>query len=158
MAQFHHGTILTGHCIPAEFFYSCRVRVELAWGWGNPMMLAPFAGAALLISVATGPIVEPNGSIDRLSVGQKNAALQKFVKIATDCIARTVASDPRFREKADLGELIVDSMPTCVGPVRAMIDLYDRYFGDGTGEIFFMGPYLDTLPTAVTKWVRDGVD
>ena len=30
-----------------------------------------------------------------------------------------------------------------------MIDAYDRFFGDGTGEAFFMGPYLDALPDAV---------
>jgi hypothetical protein len=38
-----------------------------------------------------------------------------------------------------------------------MIDAYDRYFGDGTGQAFFMGPYLDVLPAAVTKWARDTV-
>jgi hypothetical protein len=35
-----------------------------------------------------------------------------------------------------------------------MIDAYDRYFGDGTGEAYFMGPYLDELPVAVGKWVQ----
>ena len=30
-----------------------------------------------------------------------------------------------------------------------MIDAYDRYYGEGTGEAFFMGPYLDVLPKAV---------
>ena len=29
------------------------------------------------------------------------------------------------------------------------------YFGEGTGEAFFMGPYLDVLPSAVTKWTAD---
>jgi len=46
---------------------------------------------------------------------------------------------------------IVASMPSCVAPVRAMIDAYDRYYGDGTGEAFFMGPYLDVLPKAVVE-------
>ncbi len=46
-------------------------------------------------------------------------------------------------------------MPSCVTPVRAMIDAYDRYFGDGTGEAFFMGPYLDVLPAVVNRWVPD---
>ena len=32
-----------------------------------------------------------------------------------------------------------------------MIDAYDRYFGEGTGEAFFMGPYLDVLPKIVIK-------
>jgi hypothetical protein len=40
-------------------------------------------------------------------------------------------------------------MPACLTPVRAMIDAYDRYYGDGAGEAFFMGPYLDVLPKAV---------
>ena len=48
-------------------------------------------------------------------------------------------------------------MPTCGALVRAMIDAHDRYFGNGTGEAFFMGPYLDVLPTAVSKWTHDAV-
>jgi hypothetical protein len=32
-----------------------------------------------------------------------------------------------------------------------MIDAYDRYFGEGSGEAFFMGPYLDILPRVVIK-------
>ena len=35
-----------------------------------------------------------------------------------------------------------------------MIDTYDRLFGSGSGEAFFMGPYLDILPAAVTKQIR----
>jgi hypothetical protein len=30
-----------------------------------------------------------------------------------------------------------------------MIDAYDLNYGDGAGEAFFMGPYLDVLPRAV---------
>jgi hypothetical protein len=122
------------------------------------MILAPLAVAALVVSVATGPTTESVGRMINLSAGQKNAAVQPLVRTATECIARTVTADPRFRtsERADsLGDLIVASMPSCVTPVRAMIDAYDRYFGDGTGETFFMGPYLDFLPTAVNKWVVD---
>jgi hypothetical protein len=118
------------------------------------MILAPLTAAALMVSVATAPNVAPKASSE-LSVGQKNAAAQKLVRTATDCIAQTVAADPRFRTQADLGDLIVDSMPACLGPVRAMIDVYDQYFGDGMGEAFFMGPYLDLLPKAIIKWVGD---
>jgi hypothetical protein len=118
------------------------------------MILAPLTGAALVLSVATGPNVAPTGST-QLSVQQKDVALQQFVRTATDCIARTVAADPRFRLQADIGDLIVDSMPACLEPVHAMIDNYDRYFGNGAGETFFMGPYLDLLPTVIIKWVRD---
>ena len=39
----------------------------------------------------------------------------------------------------------------------AMIDGYDRYFGEGAGEAFFMGPYLDVLPSAVSEWVSGTV-
>jgi hypothetical protein len=122
------------------------------------MILAPLMlGATLVISVATGPTTEPNGST-HLSMQQKNAAMQPLVRSATDCIARAVAADPRSRTQLDLGDLIVDSMPNCLGPVRAMIDAYDRYFGDGSGEAFFMGPYLDVLPTAVARWVTERKD
>jgi hypothetical protein len=119
------------------------------------MILAPLAAAALIVSVATGPTVDPS-VLPSLTTRQKNVAMQSLVRSATECIARTVTADPRFgRRDSDLGDLIVDSMPTCTTQVRAMIDAYDRYFGEGEGEAFFMGPYLDVLPTAVSKWVTD---
>jgi hypothetical protein len=121
------------------------------------MILAPLAAAALVVSIATGPTVEPRSSPD-LSTQQKSAAMQPLMRSATECIAQAVGTDPRFGERdADLGNLIVDSMPRCIAQVRAMIDAYDRYFGAGAGEAFFMGPYLDVLPTAVSKLVRDTV-
>jgi hypothetical protein len=84
--------------------------------------------------------------------------MQPLLRSATECIARTVSTDPRFGNRnGNLGDLIVQSMPSCTTEVRAMIEAYDRYFGDGEGEAFFMGPYLDVLPTAVSKWVRDAV-
>ena len=121
------------------------------------MILAPLTAAALVVSIATGPITEPTG-LPTMTVQQETAAMQPLLRSATECIARTVSADPRYRQQtADLGDLIVDSMPSCVAQVRAMIDAYDRYFGEGEGEAFFMGPYLDVLPTAVSKWSRDAV-
>jgi hypothetical protein len=120
------------------------------------MLLAPLAGAALILSVATGPTVEPQGPIGQMTAQQKNAAMQPLVRSATECIVRAVIDDPRFGKElpSDLGDLIAESMPTCVRPVRAMIDGYDRYFGEGTGEAFFMGPYLDVLPSLVSRWTE----
>jgi hypothetical protein len=121
------------------------------------MLLAPLAGAVLAMGIATGPAVEPQASDAHMTSQQKNAAVQPLVRSATDCIARAVMADPRFGKivLSALGDLIVDSIPTCVRPVRAMIDGYDRYFGDGAGQTFFMGPYLDVLPSMVTKWTAD---
>ncbi len=125
------------------------------------MILSKLAGAALIVSVATGPTIESDGANLRLSLQQKNAAVRALMRSATECIARTVAADPRFLKKApntELGDLIVASVPRCVRPVRAMIDAYDRHFGDGTGEAFFMGPYLDALPAAVSTLAVDRTD
>jgi hypothetical protein len=121
------------------------------------MILAPLAVAALVIGVATEPELQPRLA-PSLSTQQKTAAMQPLMRSATECIARAVSRDPRLGQRnADLGDLIVDSMPRCKAPVRAMIEAYDRYFGNGEGEAFFMGPYLDILPGAVTRWVRDAV-
>jgi hypothetical protein len=119
------------------------------------MLLAPLAGAALLMSVATGPAaLDPPGSATQMTAQQKNAVMQPLVRSATECIANAVTDDARFSSNlpSGLGDLIVASIPACMRPVRAMIDGYDRYFGEGTGEAFFMGPYLDVLPTVVSKW------
>jgi hypothetical protein len=123
------------------------------------MIIAKLVATTLVMSVAAGPVIEP--SAIRLSMQQKNAATKVYVQSATECIARAVAADARFRKdhpSSNLGELIVDSVPSCVGPVRAMISAYDRYFGEGFGEEFFMGPYLDVLPAAITKLTADKAD
>jgi hypothetical protein len=121
------------------------------------MLLAPIAGALLVLSIATGPAIESRGSMTQMTTKQKNAAMQPLVRSATECIARAVTGDPRFGSNeapSNVGDLITELIPACVQPVRAMIDGYDRYFGAGAGEAFFMGPYLDVLPTVVSKWTE----
>src|SRR5262245_23539102 len=111
------------------------------------MILSKLAAASLLLAAATGP--EVGTATPHLSLQQKNAAAQPFVRSATDCIVTKVTADVRFQPAdptAKLGDLIVDAMPHCFASVHAMIDVYDRYFGEGAGEEFFMGPYLDVLP------------
>ena len=70
-------------------------------------------------------------------------------------VVASVAADPRFAEgdAVLINELIVDSMPSCADAMRAMMDGYDRYFGIGTGETFFAGPYLDVI-----RRVREAVN
>jgi hypothetical protein len=119
------------------------------------MFPAPLAVVALVVAVATGPATELTAPTP-MSAQQKSAAMQPLVRSATECIANSVASDPRSASaRADLGDLIVDSMPGCVSAVRAMIDAYDRYYGTGSGEAFFTGPYLDILPRAVSEWIAN---
>ena len=116
------------------------------------MILAPLFGAAMVIAVATGPLDDPMG-LDHLSPRQKSVATETLVRSATDCIAHAVFANPRYSTTgtAALGDLIVASLPSCVRPVRAMIDGYDQYYGEGSGEAFFMGPYLDALPKLVIE-------
>jgi hypothetical protein len=129
------------------------------------MILKTLAGLSLVIAVSIESHVrDPLGSAEpvQMSMQQKNAAVRPLVRSATECVARTVSRDPRFSEQStngDINELIVESMPSCVDPMRAMIDAYDRFFGTGTGETFFAGPYLDVLPAAVHRLLerRDSI-
>jgi hypothetical protein len=115
------------------------------------MILAPLFATALVVAAATDPLSDPTVDTN-LSAQQKVAATEQLVRSATECIVRAVTADPRYaKPKAEVGDLIVESMPACIAPVRAMIDAYDRYYGEGTGEAFFMGPYLDVLPKAVSQ-------
>jgi hypothetical protein len=123
------------------------------------MILKSLVGLSLVIS-ATIDGRMPGGvgsdgaeATTQLSPQQKNAALRPLVRSATDCVARTVAADPRLPQADSVlvNELIVESMTSCADAMRALIDAYDRYFGAGTGETFFTGPYLDVLPRAVHR-------
>jgi hypothetical protein len=125
------------------------------------MLFGAVFGLSLMATVSLdGSAISPPGRMApaQMSLQQKNAALRPLVRSTTECIVRTVSTDPRLTESLKLGdirELIVDSMSSCVGPVRAMIDTYDQLFGNGAGEAFFMGPYLDVLPTAVLSKVKN---
>lgn len=123
------------------------------------MIAGAVFGLALVVSASVEPNVSvgPNVSDTQLSSRQKSAMMQPLLRTATDCIIRAVATDPRLKISVAAGnvnDLIVASMSVCVDPVHAMIDAHDRLFGEGSGEAFFMGPYLDVLPAAVTKQVN----
>jgi len=129
------------------------------------MLLKTLVGASLLIGASVDRQIHDGvpgteKSAVHMSDRQKNAAVRPLVRSATECVARTVSANPRFTAAGapgDVNDLIVDSMSSCVDAMRAMIDGYDRYFGEGAGETFFSGPYLDVLPAAVRKLLdRDG--
>jgi hypothetical protein len=128
------------------------------------MILAAFVAKSLLAASLIVPVAidrdvqwPPPARGAAMSVDQKDAAVRPLVSSATECIARTVSADPRFPvlKGAEFNNLIVESVPSCVDDLRSMIDAYDRLYGDGAGETFFIGPYLDGLPAAVTTRVKD---
>jgi hypothetical protein len=125
------------------------------------MILAPLFAIGLVVSVATGSIDSAtSASAMSFTAQQRSAATQPLVRSATACIVHAVEADPRYSKRPaaelgnELGDIIVASMPACVAPVRAMIDAYDEYYGEGSGQAFFMGPYLDVLPQAVLEASR----
>jgi hypothetical protein len=127
------------------------------------MITGAVFGLALVVSVSVDSGVQTFSGREemRLPLPQKNAAMRPLLRGATDCIVHAVTADPRFRVTAAasaINDLIVASMSNCVEPLRAMIDAHDRFFGEGSGEAFFMGPYLDVLPAAVTKQVKGGLE
>jgi hypothetical protein len=120
------------------------------------MLTAPLFSAALVLAVAT-DLQRDSAGRGNLTTQEKIAATEPLVRSATQCIVRTVIADPRYAGNTgrQLRDLIVDSMPSCLTAVRAMIDAYDRSYGEGTGEAFFTGPYLDALPEAVAAGAKN---
>jgi hypothetical protein len=126
------------------------------------MIAAALLGLSLVVSTTYEPTdLAPNAavkSVSAMSPQQKFAALRPLVRSATDCVVHAITTDPRFRRSAagaDMNELIVASMAPCADAMRSMIDAHDRLFGAGSGEAFFMGPYLEGLPLTVDKLVKD---
>jgi len=123
------------------------------------------AAALLTLSLAVNATYEPEDlapnsyarALNQMSPQQKFATLRPLVRSATDCVVRAVEADPRFSRStapADMNELIVSSMAPCADAMRSMIEAHDRLFGDGSGEAFFMGPYLEGLPLTINKMVK----
>lgn len=128
--------------------------------WGVEMILAAIVAASLIVPVSvdrSAPWPPPRERGPAMSLDQNESMVEPLVLSATECIARTVSADPRFQTAAagaEFNNLIVDSVPSCADNLRNMIETYDRLFGDGAGESFFMGSYLDGLPAAVNARVK----
>ena len=124
------------------------------------MIVKSLLGLSLVLNVsldAQAPMPPGPAASAQISVRQKESALLPLVLRATDCIVRKVSADRRYSSDirpSDINDLIVDSISACARPVRAMIDAHNRMYGDGTGEAFLLGPYLDVLPAAVVKQVK----
>jgi hypothetical protein len=117
------------------------------------LVAASFVVPAAIDAVPRSPL---SVGLPHMTSQQKLAVIRPLETTANECIARKVSANPRFQSLAqagDINELIVESVPTCVEAMRAMIDAHDRLFGEGAGESFFMGPYLDALPAAVEKLI-----
>ena len=124
------------------------------------MIAAALLGLSLVVNVTFEPTdLAPNAKVtSHMTSQQKLAALRPLIRSANDCVLRVITADPRFGPSvagADMNELIVASMAPCADAMQTMIDTHDRLFGAGSGEAFFMGPYLEGLPIAVDKLVRD---
>lgn len=122
------------------------------------------AGALFSLSLVVTAAVEPalprweNGFAPaQMSLQQKNAVVQPLMRAATDCVVQAVSANPKFQnspQPGEINELIVIAMSVCVDPMRSMIDAHNRLFGEGSGEAFFMGPYLEILPKAISRQVK----
>jgi len=124
------------------------------------MILESLVGLSLVATVSfeSQPMPTVGHASSVMSMQRKGEVLQPLVRSATECILRAVVADPRMHlaDSSDLRDLIVESMPTCADRMRAMIDAHDQLYGEGSGETFFMGAYLDALPATVMKAVKDG--
>src|ERR1700744_6180337 len=123
------------------------------------MLIGAIVGLSLFATASVEPgALTPDGSPSpQMSPPQQDGKMRPLVRSAPECLPQTVSGDARFadaRRAGDFTELIVDAMKPCLTPVRAMIDGYDRLYGDGSGEAFFMGPYLDVLPGAITRTIE----
>ena len=123
------------------------------------MILGPLVAASLVLTVAVDAATQtPLAAFGHeLSPQKKDLAMRPLVQSATDCVVRNVSADPRLPKSlraGDIRELIVSSMTPCANAMRAMIEEHDRLFGSGSGEAFFMGPYLKYLPTSVDTAVK----
>ena len=103
------------------------------------------------------PRAAPTSGWSQISVPQRQTQLLPLVARATDCILRHIADDPRYGADLrpdDLNDMIARSLRGCARPLRAMIAMHDRLYGEGSGEAFLLGPYLDVLPSAVVRQVQ----
>jgi hypothetical protein len=124
------------------------------------MIVKSLVGLSLVLSVSLDaelPKPPAAAAWNHFSARHIEAGLLPLVQRATDCIVRQVSADPRYTGDTgadEINQMIIDSIASCARPVQAMIRAHDRLYGNGSGEAFLLGPYLDVLPAAVVKQVK----
>lgn len=124
------------------------------------MLVKSLVGLSLVLSVSLdAKLPTPPAAVawNQFSTRHIESALLPLVQRTTECIVRQVSANPRYYQDIgadEINQLIVDSITACARPVRAMIQAHDRMYGEGSGEAFLLGPYLDVLPAAVVKQVK----
>ena len=82
------------------------------------------------------------------------------VKAATDCVAAAALNNSEittlYRENRlrEVTNWVVLRSNACDNPLNAMRLLHDRIYGQGTGQAFLRGDYLDDLPRAVGERIK----
>ncbi|MGE0062430.1 MAG: hypothetical protein AB7T86_10165 [Xanthobacteraceae bacterium] len=123
------------------------------------MILESIVGLSIIVSASleTRPSIDTEPPPPALSVRQRDAALLPLVQRATECILHGIAAGPRELDRAraeEIDGLIVEAMFGCRRQLRAVVNAHDRMYGDGSGEAFVRGPFMDVLPAAVVQQAR----
>ena len=123
------------------------------------MILESIVGLSIIVSASleTRPSIDTEPPPPALSVRQRDAALLPLVQRATECILHGIAAGPRELDHAraeEIDGLIVEAMFGCRRQLRAVVNAHDRMYGDGSGEAFVRGPFMDVLPAAVVQQAR----
>ncbi len=105
-----------------------------------------------IITAIISSIFVSSASGQELTEQQKRRLHLPYVRAATDCYARTIASNNAALDLAVQGrwyDALSATNNACNAPAAAMIEIHDRLYGAGTGTTFFRGPYLEDLPRAI---------
>jgi hypothetical protein len=123
------------------------------------MIVEPLIGLSLVVNVSLDNLAaSERAAWLQMPVPQADVALLPLVHRATDCILHEALADPRYGadlQPEALDALIADSIAACAGLVRVMIQAHDRIHGEGSGKGFLLGPYLDVLPAALLRQVKE---
>lgn len=114
----------------------------LAWG----MLLAVLPPAPLNASIH--PSVTSLNVEVPLTGAEKAAQVEPYTNATTACIIQAMSKGAAV-QVSEVTDRIVVAFQQCSAPARALIEVHDRLYGEGTGELFFNGPYLDALPAQV---------
>jgi hypothetical protein len=95
------------------------------------------------------------------SLAQARSELEKSnIKAATDCVAAAALNNSQittlYRENRlrEVTNWVVLRSSACDNSLNAMRLLHDRLYGQGTGQTFLRGDYLDDLPRAVGERIK----
>lgn len=84
---------------------------------------------------------------------EKMQRIMNLTSKTTECVVKEALKFSK-RRNIDLADVLIDKRSPCAAIVRELVTAVDEVYGEGEGDKYLMGYYLDELPQIIENRIE----